>query len=125
MNELYWIGRCAAVNEIAGAVIAVVLLFVLTIIGVVIFVGFLADVSQDENLSTAWKWIKRLAVIGSVATLFYVFVPSQKEMYLILGIGGTIDYLQSNEKAGQIPDKCLDAIDAWVDALVEDEKSKE
>lgn len=124
MNELYWIGRCAAVNEIAGAVIAVVL-FVLAIIGVVIFVGFLADVSQDENLPTAWKWIKRLTVIGSVATLFYVFVPSQKEMYLILGIGGTIDYLQSNEKAGQIPDKCLDAIDAWVDALVEDEKSKE
>lgn len=124
MNELYWIGRCAAVNEIAGAVIAVVL-FVLAIIGVAIFVGFLADVSLDENLPTAWKWIKRLTVIGSVATLFYVFVPSQKEMYLILGIGGTIDYLQSNEKAGQIPDKCLDAIDAWVDALVEDEKSKE
>lgn len=124
MNELYWIGRCAVVNEIAGAVIAVVL-FVLAIIGVVIFVGFLADVSLDENLPTAWKWIKRLTVIGSVATLFYVFVPSQKEMYLILGIGGTIDYLQSNEKAGQIPDKCLDAIDAWVDVLVEDEKSKE
>jgi len=124
MNELYWIGRCAVVNEIAGAVIAVVL-FVLAIICVIIFVGFLANVSQDENLPKAWKWIKRLTVIGSVATLFYVFVPSQKEMYLILGIGGTIDYLQSNEKAGQIPDKCLDAIDAWVDALVEDEKSKE
>ena len=124
MNELYWIGRCAVVNEIAGAIIAVVL-FVLAIISVAIFVGFVADVSLDENLPTAWKWIKRLTVIGSVATLFYVFVPSQKEMYLILGIGGTIDYLQSNEKAGQIPDKCLDAIDAWVDALVEDEKSKE
>ena len=124
MNELYWIGRCAVVNEIAGAVIAVVL-FVLAIICVIIFVGFLANVSQDENLPKAWKWTKRLTVIGSVATLFYVFVPSQKEMYLILGIGGTIDYLQSNEKAGQIPDKCLDAIDAWVDALVEDEKSKE
>lgn len=124
MNELYWIGRCAAVNEIAGAVIVLALL-ILAIICVVIFVGFLEDVSLDENLPTAWKWIKRLTVIGSVATLFYVFVPSQKEMYLILGIGGTIDYLQSNEKAGQIPDKCLDAIDAWVDALVEDEKSKE
>lgn len=124
MNELYWIGRCAAVNEIAGAVIVLALL-ILAIICVGIFVGFLEDVSPDENLPTAWKWIKRLTVIGSVATLFYVFVPSQKEMYLILGIGGTIDYLQSNEKAGQIPDKCLDAIDAWVDALVEDEKSKE
>lgn len=124
MNELYWIGRCAVMNEIAGVVLAVVL-FVLAIICVIIFIGFLADVSQDENLPKAWKWIKRLTVIGSVATIFYIFIPSQKEMYLILGIGGTIDYLQSNEKAGQIPDKCLDAIDAWVDSLVEDEKSKE
>lgn len=124
MNELYWIGRCAAVNEIAGAVI-ISALVILVIICFMVFVGFLVDVSPDEILPTAWKWIKRLTVIGSVAAIFYIFVPSQKEMYLILGIGGTIDYLQSNEKAGQIPDKCLDAIDAWVDALVEDEKSKE
>ena len=124
MNELYWIGRCAAVNEMA--VIVLLAGFVAAgILGFVVLFGLIEEAFDTEGWVNVRRWFKKIAVVCAISIAFYVFVPSQKEMYLILGIGGTIDYLQSNEKAGQIPDKCLDAIDAWVDALVEDEKSKE
>lgn len=124
MNELYWIGRCAVVNEIA-AIVLIAGLVVAGILGFIIICAFIEGVFDTEDWVNVRRWSKKIAVVCAISTVFYAFVPSQKEMYLILGIGGTIDYLQSNEKAGQIPDKCLDAIDAWVDSLVEDEKSKE
>lgn len=35
-------------------------------------------------------------------------------MSLIYSIGGTIDYIKSNEKAKQLPDKCLQALDKYL-----------
>lgn len=42
-----------------------------------------------------------------------------------MGVGGTIDYIKSNEKIKQIPDKCFNALDAWVDSLTEKEHKDE
>ena len=50
------------------------------------------------------------------------FVPSTKEALMIYGIGSTIEYLKSNEKAMQLPDKCINALDAWVEELNKEEK---
>ena len=38
---------------------------------------------------------------------------------MIYGIGGTIDYIKSNETAKQLPDKCIKALDKLVDNLNE------
>lgn len=32
------------------------------------------------------------------------------------------DYVKSNETAKQLPDKCIEALDKWVDSLNEQEK---
>jgi hypothetical protein len=42
---------------------------------------------------------------------------------MIWGVGGTIDYVKSNATAKQLPDKCIEALDKWVDSLNE-EKTK-
>ena len=39
---------------------------------------------------------------------------------MIFGIGGTVDYIQDNEKLQQLPDKCVEALDLWVESLKED-----
>lgn len=46
-------------------------------------------------------------------------------MYLIYGVGGTIDYLKDNETAKQLPDKVVIALDKYIDSLNEDKKEKE
>lgn len=43
---------------------------------------------------------------------------------LIFGIGGSIDYLKSNDVAKQLPDKCINAIDAWVSSLTTEKKNE-
>ena len=54
-----------------------------------------------------------------------VFVPTTKDAMLIFGVGGTIDYIKSNETINQLPDKCVNALEAWVDSLTENESKDE
>ena len=44
------------------------------------------------------------------------------EALMIYGIGGTIDYIKSNETAKQLPDKCIKALDKWADNLNEEKQ---
>ena len=58
-------------------------------------------------------------MVGIVAAIFAVFIPSKKDMYMIVGVGTTIDYVQKNETARQLPDKCIEALNNWVESLNE------
>ena len=61
---------------------------------------------------------KKLAyTILIISTLVVIFVPSENQLYKIYGIGGTIDYLKDNPTAKELPDKCIKALDTWVDNL--------
>jgi hypothetical protein len=44
---------------------------------------------------------------------------------LIFGIVPTIDYIQNNETAKQLPDKCINALDNWVESLTSDKHEKD
>ena len=56
-------------------------------------------------------------IFFSISLLGVLFTPTTKEMYLIYGLGGTIDYIKSNDKAKQLPDKCIDALDKYIESL--------
>ena len=42
-------------------------------------------------------------------------VPSESKLYVIYGIGNTIDYIRTNDKAKQLPDKAIDCIYKYLD----------
>lgn len=48
---------------------------------------------------------------------------TKEDMMLIYGVGATLEHLQDNEKVQQLPDKCVDALDAWVESLSEEERN--
>lgn len=55
-----------------------------------------------------------------------VLTPSTKDAFMIWGVGGTIDYIKSNETAKQLPDKCIQALDKFVDEyMLNEEDNKE
>lgn len=54
-----------------------------------------------------------------------IFIPTKNEALLIYGVGGTIDYIKSNDTAKQLPDKCVKALDKWVENLTKEENQKE
>lgn len=128
MNEIYWITRLDLICGwcIGFAVVSGILAFVFA-------VCYLFCKSDQENGYSGFEyWVKfHRKSFKITITSFIVFVsasimtPTTKEALLIFGIGSSIDYLKSNDVAKQLPDKCINALDAWVDSLTEKESKNE
>lgn len=116
MSEIYWITRLDAILTVLG--------IICTISGVILIcMGIMSFIDRENDLVP--KEIKKKAVRRSSLILIIVvpvltFVPSSKEIMAIWGIGQTLDYVQNNEAFQQLPDKCVKALEAWVDSLDED-----
>ena len=134
MNEIYWITRldgvCGFLTIIAVfSVIAAVVLF---------FIGLIKRSESDiyNEDSQTWEqhietskmclyFAKRCAVVFCVSIFINIFTPTTNEALLIYGVGGTIDYIKSNDTAKQLPDKCVKALDKYLDNLTKEENQKE
>lgn len=132
MNEIYWITRLDSINTF---------LFVLVTLGVIALVLFIIGFwakeytkpdnnkySDDDGYVVACmltKFSKPFVIAGVVATLLLIFIPTTKEALLIYGVGGTIDYVKSNETIKKLPDKAVEALDKYLDELNKDEKDGE
>lgn len=116
MSTLYWINvldniRCLFVLIFISSLIV-------SIICALVNLTCAADeISETLNYKRFIKiknWTYTLLIIS---TLVITFVPSERELYIIYGVGGTIDYLKENPTAKELPDKCIKALDTWVDNL--------
>ena len=124
MEELYWITRLDAITITLETILILCAMF--GIVGFIVYMVYRADAYDDEDVErvnkTATKIVKVYVPIIIVVTLLRVFIPTTKEALVIYGVGGTIDYIKSNDKAKQLPDKVVDAIDAYLESLKEDKK---
>ena len=77
--------------------------------------------SYDYEPPFLKKWIRNCTITCIASTLFNIFTPTTKDAMIIYGIGTTVDFLQENENVQQLPDKCVKALNDWVDSLVEDD----
>ena len=116
MNEIYWITRFNALNTIFTIV-----LVISSIILVVAIIGWLVNCDEDYDFEKkarkTSKKVMKISIISLIIGLFGVaFIPTTKEAFLIYGVGGTIDYLKQNPTAKQLPNKCINALDKWVDS---------
>lgn len=126
MAELYLLSRLGVIHNIAIAIFVILL--------VAMFISFIMSCVTDdwsgEPIFSVDKQInlKKLALKFLKASVIFlvliIITPTTKEAYTIYGVGGTLDYLQSNEKAKQLPDKCIDALNLWVENLKSEESDK-
>ena len=134
MNEIYWITRLDA--------ICCILICISALSSFVLLVSFYLALSSMDDAETykeyhgCWdeymreykKWMrnaKRCAVIFFVSVFINIFIPTTNQALLIYGVGGTIDYIKSNDTAKQIPDKCVKALDKYLENLTKEENQKE
>jgi len=118
MLELYWLTRISAFRE------GLLLLEIITpfaLILIPILLGLL-EIDNDAIKDKYIKFCKKCAIGWFIGLIVLLFLPSRKELFLIYGVGGTIDYIKSNDKAKQLPDKCIDALDKWVESLNDKDK---
>ena len=118
MNEIYWLTRVDGINMVA--IIAVVLCCIVALVTTTAFFASIDSFCKEEHDKICGiikkhfgKWLTML----SVSLTVLVFVPSKQDLLLIYGLGGTIDYVKSNDKAMQLPDKVVDALTRYVDNI--------
>ena len=129
MNTFYWITRLDSIDSLL-TVLAVVacITFFICLIGW----GVTFDEDCYKNFESAYKvrrYFKKGFFSSLIAfTLFScvnTFLPSTKDAYIIYGVGGTFDYLKSNEKAKELPDKVIEAANLYVDSQLHKLKVQE
>ena len=118
MNTIYWITRLDGINTTFTVAFALSTI-VLAITVIIYYVDKLND-WEDEDYSALKKLIKISAIALSISLVGTLFIPTSKDMYAIYGIGGTIDYLKQNKQAKNIPDKCINALDRYLDTVAND-----
>ena len=91
----------------------------MSVSGIALFITFVLWVlaNYEEEIRKSLLWLRCAFATLVISSLIFVFVPSTKEALLIWGVGSTIDYIQENETAKQLPDKCINALNDWVESL--------
>jgi hypothetical protein len=122
MELLYWITRFDALRMVFDTI-----LISSGILGGILIIALIIGNTEIEeyHLKSILKYLKILAVTFIITLTVKAFVPSTKEALMIYGVGSTVEYLKSNEKAMKLPDKCIDALDAWIEELNKKEKADE
>lgn len=134
MNEIYWITRLDAICNFLSAV-ALVCFMISVVTGIFAMCNkFGADGYEEggkyynfhmQKFKMFLNYFKRFTFAVIVVSSINFFIPTTNEALMIYGVGGTIDYIKSNGTAKQIPDKCVKALDKWVENLIKEENHKE
>lgn len=126
MKEMYWISVIGNIGDVSE----VMILF--CGICILLFGSFSAiidsDVSGfgDEIEERGERFLKKVTktsfIVGIISVFIAIFVPGEKQLYRIMGVGMAIDYIKENDVVKQLPDKCINALEAWVDSIEEDKE---
>ena len=129
MNEIYWITR---LDLISGWLIGFA--FISALVTFIAIVAYIGNRSAYEiyGKDADKRWAEFSSKLFKISLpCFFTFcvssilTPTTNEAMLIYGVGTTIDYVKQNNTFQQIPDKCINALDAWVDSLTKKESKNE
>lgn len=110
-ETLYWITRLDGLNVFF--IVSTVITSFIVIFGIM---GRFIHGKQDFG-----KPFNRIMKYGVptllISIMALIFVPTTKDAIMIYGVGSTIDYLKQNETAKELPDKCIEVLDAYIESL--------
>lgn len=119
MSELYWITRLDGINTFF---IIILTIAIFALVFCIVYYCYSLEEEKLDGIIHAKRYITICSIAFFIGLFGKIFVPTTKEAMIIYGIGGTIDYIQSNETAKQLPDKCIKALDMWIEELTKEEE---
>lgn len=119
MTEIYWVTRLDAINTFFG----MVMIFSFLGIFILLLLSLLGDLLFKEEIKKYIKCIKMLTISFVISFLGSAFIPTTNDMMLMYGLGTIKEYVDSNEKAKELPDKAIEALNKYLDEI-NDNKEK-
>jgi hypothetical protein len=126
MDNLYLITR---LDDIRGAFVALVVLA--GIASVIFMIAYFSNKGQlegrtEEDINTYhkgnvyWCRIGKKGTIWSLITFFVSMIvlcviPTTKQGLLLYGVNETIEFCEKHPETKQIPDKCIKALNKYLD----------
>ena len=124
MSEIYWITRIGELDTLFSIMWTVSLIVVCS--GGFAFLMALAV--GDDEIDNLRQYVKKitscLCIVFAIGVIGDIILPSRNDSMLIYGLGSMIDYVQSNDKAKQLPDKAIDALNRYMDEAYKECESK-
>ena len=117
MVEIYWLQRLGNIGFCFN-----VGCWICIVIAIVIAVWHFMDDFETFRDKHLIRWVKKFAMVFAFFTIGSIIIPTQHDLMVIYGLGGTIDYIKSNDKAKKLPDKVVNALTRYID-YVEKEKN--
>jgi hypothetical protein len=124
MSEIYWITRIGVFHNICEVIMSVSIILIVILLIIKLINSSFDDV-EEKTIKIISKAFISSIVILIISGILYCFTPTSKEMLLIYGLGSTVDYIQNNDKAKQLPDKAVDALNRYLDTVAKEENKKE
>lgn len=117
MVEIYWLQRLGNIGFCFN-----IGFWLCIVIAIVIAVWCFMDDFETFRDKHLIRWVKKFAMVFAFFTIGSIIIPTQHDLMVIYGLGGTIDYIKSNDKAKELPDKVVNALTRYID-YVEKEKN--
>lgn len=123
---LYFLSRLDSLHGLFTACItfSTVVLIVFTLAR---YLTFREDAGDNyERYQLSYRRARRASLaILVVSTLLKIATPNTRDAYIIFGAGETLEYLKENDTARKLPDKAIQALDAWMDTMISDSTKQE
>lgn len=114
MTEIYWLTRLESIHTFCEIMLAFIGVFL--VIAAISYMSGM-DFGGEETIGKIKKGVKISLVLVFFLTMVKLFVPTTNEALMIYGVGGTIDYIKTNPTAKELPDKCMKALDKWMEDM--------
>lgn len=121
MTELYWI---TVIGNLQSMVLFVLVCsLIVFVIGILTY--FTSSDYREEEKVLSLKVTKKSSIGILISIILFVFTPSQQQLLIIYGIGSTIDWVQSNDKAKQLPNVAVEALTKYLESINGQDRNSE
>lgn len=129
-GKMYWFTRLSAITTALKTIliISLILAAAALVFWVIVYLSdpiYMPDGEESKRrfLKIGSKTLCISTIVFAIGLIGRTFTPTTSEALVIYGVGESVEYLQNNKDAVQIPDKALQALNKYLDDnLGSDEK---
>lgn len=128
-SKMYWFTRLSAITTVLESIsiISGILAGTALIFWVIVYLSnpeYMPDGEESKRrfLKIGSKTLCISTIIFAIGLIGRTFTPTTSEALIIYGVGESVEYLQHNKDAVQIPDKALQALNKYLDEAIGDKE---